>query len=121
MSRDTNLLVNSTLLGEAWFNAELAALVVDENGRYVATNKFAWELTGYTHEELTKLRAGRDLAGDEASARIYEALERNRRMQGRKLIRTKDGKLVKCRYWGIRTTVGRLPYFVLLLWPPAAA
>jgi PAS domain S-box-containing protein len=121
MSGEANLLVNATLLGEAWLNAELAMLVVDENGRYVATNKHACTLTGYSHQELTHLRAGRDLAGDEPSSRIYEALERERRMQGKKLVRTKGGELVRCRYWGIRTTIGRLPYFVLLLWPPAEA
>jgi PAS domain S-box-containing protein len=121
MSGEANQLVNTTLLGEAWLNAEIAALVVDENGHYVATNKHACTLTGYSHNELMQLRAGRDLAGDEASSRIYEALERNRRMQGKKLVRTKNGELVKCRYWGIRTTVGRLPYFVLLLWRPAGS
>jgi PAS domain S-box-containing protein len=121
VGRDADLIMNATLVGEAWVNAETAMLVVDETGHYVATNRRAWELTGYSHTELTRLRAGRDLAGDEASARIYAALERDRRMQGRKLVKRKDGELVRCRYWGIRTTIGKLPYFILLLWSPRTA
>jgi PAS domain S-box-containing protein len=114
-----DLLVNQTLVGEAWLNASLAMLVVDDDGHYVATNESVWQLTGYSHQELLGLRAGHDLAGDEASTRIYRALERERRMQGKKVIRRKDGELVRCRYWGVRTTISRLPYFILMLWPQA--
>src|SRR4051812_38560258 len=103
-------LVNQTLVGEAWVNASLAMLVVDDDGNYVATNDSALELTGYAHDELLNLKAGQDLAGDEPSRRIYRALEREQRMQGKKVIRRKDGELVRCRYWGVRTTVGRLTY-----------
>jgi PAS domain S-box-containing protein len=114
-------ILNSTLLAEAWTNAELAMLVVDDDGHYIATNKSALELTGYTHHEVTQLRAGRDLAGDAQSAGIYEALARGRRMRGRKLVRRKDGRLVSCRYWGVCTTVAQLPYFILLLRPADTA
>lgn len=116
-SKSPELLINQTLVGEAWVNASLAMVVVDDDGHYVATNKGAWELTGYSHSELLRLRAGRDLAGDDASREIYAALERGRRMQGKKLVRRKDGELVRCRYWGVRTSVGRLTYFILMLWP----
>lgn len=117
MERDqVDLILNQTLVGEAWLNADVPMLVVDEAAHYVATNKAAWTLTGYSHAELTQLRAGHDLAGDEASTQIYAALARGRRMQGKKLVRRKDGRLVRCRYWGIRTNVSRLPYYVLLLW-----
>jgi PAS domain S-box-containing protein len=121
LSSEANSILNQTLLGDAWANAELATLVVDELGRYIAANKSACTLTGYTSEELKHLRAGRDLAGDTRSAEIYAALAHGQRMQGKKLIRRKDGHLVSCRYWGIRTTVSRLPYFIMLLWPRTQA
>lgn len=116
MGRRAEDLINQTLVGEAWVNAALPMLVVDDDGHYVATNASACELTGYSHTELLALRAGRDLAGDEASTEIYRALERHRRMQGKKLVRRKDGTLVRCRYWGVRTTVGKMNYFILMLW-----
>lgn len=121
MNRRPEELINQTLVGEAWVNASLPMFVVDDDGHYVATNESACTLTGYTHAELLKLRAGRDLAGDEASKSIYRALQRDQRMQGKKLVRRKDGSLVPCRYWGVRTRVGKMQYFILMLWSQGAA
>jgi PAS domain S-box-containing protein len=121
VGRNPEELVNQTLVGEAWVNASLPMLVVDDDGHYVATNQSACELTGYTHAELLALRAGLDLAGDEASRGIYRALERDQRMQGKKLVRRKDGTLVRCRYWGVRTSVGKMHYFILMLWAQGSA
>ena len=39
-----------------------------------------------------------------------------RKLRGRKQVRRKDGSVVDCRYWALRTTVAKLPYFILLLW-----
>jgi PAS domain S-box-containing protein len=121
VARGAEDLINQTLVGEAWANAALAMLVVDDDGHYVATNRSACTLTGYTHSELLKLRAGHDLAGDEASRTIYRALQREQRMQGKKLVRRKDGSLLPCRYWGVRTSVGKMQYFILMLWAPQSA
>lgn len=121
MGRGSEDLINLTLVGEAWVHAELPMLVVDDDGHYVATNGSACTLTGYTRSELLKLRAGNDLAGDEASRNIYRALQREQRMQGKKLVRRKDGTLVPCRYWGVRTTLGKMQYFILMLWAQKSA
>jgi PAS domain S-box-containing protein len=121
MEHPAEHLINQTLVGEAWVNASLPMLIVDDDGHYVATNESVCKLTGYTHTELMGLRAGQDLAGDAASRTIYAALERGKRMQGRKLVRCKDGALVPCRYWGIRTSVGKMGYFILMLWAPGTA
>lgn len=51
-------LIQSSLLGEAAENAPFAILVSDEDGRYVAVNRAACTLLGYTREEL--LTCGRD-------------------------------------------------------------
>ena len=96
-------------------------LVVDDDGHYIATNRSAERLTGYTHHELINLRAGRDLAGDENSTRIYKDLARRRKTQGRKVVRRKDGSTINCPYLGTQTTVSNLPYFILLLWPTSPA
>lgn len=98
-------------------NAEVAALLADDRGYYIAVNDRACALTGYGREELTGFRAG-ELGADDASRRIYENLTRRRKLQGRKNVRCCDGDVVACRYWALPTTVSQLPYFVVLLWPP---
>ena len=57
--------VQETLLGEALEHAPIAAIVLDETGRYLAANRMACRLTGYAREEL--LDAGvRALAAEPA-------------------------------------------------------
>jgi PAS domain S-box-containing protein len=113
---DLDRVVHATLLGEGAAAAEVAMLLADERGYYVAVNDDACELTGYARSKLVSFRAG-ELAADEASRAIYERLMSREKLQGRKLVRRADGLVVRCRYWGIPTTVGQLPYFVVLLWP----
>lgn len=115
MGKDLDAVLHATLLGDALQNVAIAALVADERGQYIAVNEAACSLTGYSRTALTRFRAG-ELAADERSRKIYQDVMRGRRLRGRKLVRRKDGGLVDCRYWGMPTTVARLPYFLLLLW-----
>jgi PAS domain S-box-containing protein len=115
MAKDLDVLLHASLLGDALQNVAVAALVADESGQYIAVNEAACALTGYSRRALTRFRAG-ELAADEHSHRIYENVMRGRKLRGKKLVRRKDGSLVDCRYWGMPTTVARLPYFLLLLW-----
>ena len=96
--------------------ADVAAFLADERGFYIAVNDEACTLTGYSREQLTQLRAGQ-LAADTRSQAIYTQLLNGRKLQGRKLVQRKDGSVVSCRYWGIKTIVTRLPYFLVLIWP----
>jgi PAS domain S-box-containing protein len=118
---DLERVLHGTLFGEGVTNADVAAFLADDRGNYVAVNEEACRLTGYSRERLIRFRAG-ELAADEASKRIYERLTKGRKLQGRKLVRRQDGTVVHCRYWGVPTTVARLPYFLLFLWstPPAS-
>ena len=45
-------LIQTSLLGEAIENGPVAVFVADEHGRYVAVNRAACQLLGYTREEL---------------------------------------------------------------------
>ncbi|MDX6481434.1 MAG: hypothetical protein QOG85_1944 [Gaiellaceae bacterium] len=120
MAKDLDVVVHSTLLGEAMQGVGVAALVADERGQYIAVNDAACALTGYSRRALTGFRAG-ELAADDASRRIYEHVMQGKKLRGKKLVRRKDGGLAECRYWGMPTTVASLPYFVLLLWPSSSA
>lgn len=120
--RDLDRILHGTLLGEGLMHADVAALLADEDGFYVAANDTAVELTGYPRERLTTFRAG-ELAADEPSKAIYRQMAAGSKLQGRKRVRREDGTVVECRYWGIHTVVSRLPYSLVLLWPakgPAA-
>jgi PAS domain S-box-containing protein len=116
---DLDAVLHGTLLGEGTNNAGVAVLLADEHGQYVAANTFVCELTGYTRGQIVRFRAG-ELSADDSSRGIYEKLMARKKMQGRKLVRCRDGSIVPCRYWGIPTTVASLPYFLLLLWATGA-
>ena len=45
-------LVQETLLGEALEHGPVGAIVLDEEGRYLAANRLACKLSGYTRDEL---------------------------------------------------------------------
>ena len=117
---DLERVVHGTLFGEAMSSAEIAALLADDRGYYVAVNDRAVELTGYTRQKLTQFKAGQ-LAADDASRGIYENISRGRKMQGRKRVRRKNGEIVELRYWAIPARVAQMPYYLLLLWNPRPA
>lgn len=113
---DLDRVLHGTLFGEGVLAADVATFLADDRGFYLAVNDEALSLTGYSRERLTQFRAG-ELAADERSQAIYHQLIRGKKLQGRKLVRRADGEIVPCRYWGIKTVVARLPYFLVLLWP----
>jgi PAS domain S-box-containing protein len=113
---DLERVLHGTLLGEAVMQGEVAALLADERGFYVAVNEQACELTGYTREELIRFQAG-ELSADDLSRQIYEKMMiAGAMLRGRKAVRRRDGSVLPCRYWGIRTKISRLPYVLLFLW-----
>ena len=121
-SREVDLerVIQGTLLGEAALTAELATLLADEQGHYIAVNDEAVRLTGYPRRELTKGWMG-FLGADEHSREIFQHISRRQNLQGRKLIKRRDGQVLPCRYWAIPARVTEIPYFLLLLRPIAAA
>lgn len=107
-------IAHGSLLGDALVVADVAVLLADDTGSYLAVNDRACELTGYSRSELTGLRVG-DLGADDGSGRIHANLLEDQ-LQGRKNVRRRDGTVVACRYLGIRTDVPRRSSFVMLLW-----
>jgi PAS domain S-box-containing protein len=113
---DLDRVLHGTLFDKGVLAADVATLLADERGFYIAVNDEACRLTGYSRAQLTRLRAG-ELAADARSRAIYTQLLNGRKIQGRKLVRREDGSIVHCRYWGIKTAITRLPYFLVLIWP----
>jgi PAS domain S-box-containing protein len=118
MSRsiDLNRIVHGTLFGDAVNSAALATLLAADDGQYVAANDKACDLTGYSRDALVTFRAGQ-LAADEESGRIYDAIMRRGELEGVKTVRRRDDLVVRCRYWAIPTKVTLAPHYLLVLHP----
>lgn len=115
-SIDLNRILQSTLFGDAVTNAALATFLAADDGQYVAANDEACRLTGYSREALVTFRAGQ-LAADEESRGIYEAIMSRGELEGVKTVRRRDNLLVRCRYWAIPTKVTLAPHYILVLHP----
>jgi PAS domain S-box-containing protein len=109
---DARDLVLQTLLLEAISCAEMALCVYDDDGRYAAVNERACAILGYTRDELL----GHDV-GDFTDGGIDRSvLTSDRRREGVRVVRRKDGSTVPVAYVVVPTTVGGLPYFVAVWW-----
>ena len=108
--------LQETLLGEALEHAPVGALVLDETGTYLAANRTACELSGYTREELL-VKSPSDLAGDPSvvPTRLQE-IASGRRRRGKGQLRRKDGELLDVEYRVGATRSGGLPHYLLVFW-----
>jgi PAS domain S-box-containing protein len=116
VTRSNQDLVQETLLGEALEHAPVGAIVLDENGSYLAANRLACDLSGYSRDELLEGGASA-LALD--PGRVPNTM---RRMVSGDLrggvaqLRRKDGKAVTCEFRVGETRSGGLPFYVVVFW-----
>lgn len=108
-------LVQSILLGDAVENAAVVILVADEEMRYVAANRFACELLGYSRKELLGMRVTDIARYEEAPAEFAEMLESGVR-NGRTTVVRKDGSELTFEYRAGETEIAGLKYYVSLGW-----
>jgi PAS domain S-box-containing protein len=101
-------LIQAALLGEAVDNGPTAIFVADEDRRYVAVNRRACELLGYTRDELLALRVD-DLA---AGVPGWQEMLENGTAEGRTPLRRKDGTTVDFAYRAGSTVVAGMPVYV---------
>jgi PAS domain S-box-containing protein len=114
-------LVQETLLGEALEHAPVGAIVLDEQGRYLAANRMACELSGYSREELLGGGA-RALALDPGTVPMTMARMASGDLRGGTAqMRRKDGSAITCDYRVGATRSGGLPFFVIVFWEPVGS
>lgn len=99
--RKINQMLHETLLGDAWANAAVAVVVVDETGTAIAVNDAYCRLTGHAREDATAPGAGPSLPAGRGTSQVDCA----------------DGSTIRVDYCAIPTTVSNLPYCVALLSP----
>lgn len=79
-------------------------VTIDRNGEIQRFNRFAQELTGYTHEEVKRNGWLERIVGPEEGERVFETMHRaldHRPDQGVEVpIRTKDGRELLTRWYG---------------------
>jgi PAS domain S-box-containing protein len=109
--------VQETLLGEALEHGPVGAIVLDERGIFLAANRVACRLTGYSREELLNKRPA-DLAVDPSvvPARL-EQMAAGRLEHGLTKVRRKDGGVIDVEYRVGATRSGGLPHYLVSFWP----
>jgi len=109
-------LIQATLLAEALDNGPAAVFVVADDYRHIAVNQYACSLLGYTREELLALSA-RELAPElDLDDHLVSALSA-RRLEGRTVLRRKDGSPVEIEFRAQEAQVAGMPFFVSVGWP----
>jgi PAS domain S-box-containing protein len=101
-------LVQAALLGEAVDGGPAAVFVADEDGHYVAVNRAACDLVGYTRDELLKLRV-RDLV---ATSGAWGKLQDGATIAGTTELTRKDGTAARFDWIAGRTVVAGMPVYV---------
>jgi PAS domain S-box-containing protein len=104
-------LIQTSLLGEAIENGPIAVLVADEHGRYVAVNRAACQLLGYTREELLAMRAT-EIARYEEAPTEWAEMELQGSHTGISSLTCKDGSTLDFAYVAGATVVAGMPVYV---------
>ena len=108
-------LVQTGLLGEAIDEAPVLVFVADENLRYVAVNRYACTLLGYTREELLALTVDKVARYGEAPGEFSELVAEGVR-EGVSVLTRKDGTRFPLRYRASVVTVARMELYVSVGW-----
>src|SRR4051812_10647610 len=100
-----------SLLGEAIDGAPVAVLVADDEGRYLAANRYACDLLGYSREELLALSV-RDVAVvADVEAHLQTSLSAQQQ-SGVHDVRRKDGTTTPFRYRSGKTQLAGITCFI---------
>jgi PAS domain S-box-containing protein len=109
-------LVQETLLGEALEHAPVGAIVLDERGEYLAANRLACDLSGYTREELLEGGAKALALDPDNVPRTMSRMASGDLRGGVARLKHKDGTAVTCEYRVGATRSGGLPFYVVVFW-----
>jgi PAS domain S-box-containing protein len=104
-------LIQTALLGEAVDAGPALVFVADERMHYIAVNRHACEVLGYTRDELLELTVT-DVAREATSPAEYDQMLARGFRDGEAVLTRKDGSTVPFAYRATKTKVAGLDLFV---------
>src|SRR4051794_25707580 len=103
------------ILAAALDGAPAFVFVADAQMRYVAVNRYACDLLGYTEKELRRMRVT-DVATYDTAAADYEGMIEAGYGVGVARLRCKDGSVIAMRYVAGEADVGGETLYVAVGW-----
>jgi PAS domain S-box-containing protein len=119
MTADALDLIQTTLLGEAADHAPIAIFVADEDMRYLAVNRRACDLLGYTRTELLEMHVS-DVSPTPLASQLFDRLVRRGSQSGTISFRHRDGRELPASYEARETTMAGMRVFVSFVQPQPA-
>jgi PAS domain S-box-containing protein len=110
-SASASELIQASLIGEAVDGGPALVFVADEYMRYLAVNRYACELLGYSREELLELRVS-DVAVAADIEEVYAHMLKSAQASGRTPLRCKDGTLLPFSFRAKETTAATMTFWV---------
>jgi len=104
--------VLQSLLGDGAEHAEIALFIYDDDGKYVAINRYGADLLGYDRSELL----AHDV-GDFTDGGIdRDLLLRQERREGARIVQRKDGTRKTVAFVVTPTQVGSFWFYLAVVW-----
>jgi PAS domain S-box-containing protein len=105
-------IVIASLLGDGAEHAEIGLFIYDDDGKYVAINRFGAELLGYDRDELLEHDVGDFTAGG-IDRNLLLRLEQR---EGVRIVRLKDGAEKTVAFIVTPTQVGSFWFYLAVVW-----
>ncbi len=109
-------LVQASLVGEAIDDGPVLVVVFDDDMNYVAVNRYAADVLGYTREELLRLTVP-DVARYDAAPAEYAEMLTARGRTGTSQLTCKDGTELTMQYVATETRLAGMLVYVVIGWP----
>jgi PAS domain S-box-containing protein len=104
--------VLQSLLGDGAEHAEIGLFIYDDDGKYIAINRYAAELLGYDRSELL----AHDIGDFTEGGIDREVLLRHERREGVRIVSRKDGTRETVAFVVTPTRVGSFWFYLAVVW-----
>lgn len=109
-------LIQTSLLGEAVENVPLGIFVADDEMNYVAVNRRACDLLGYTRDELLDMSVS-DVSPSPISREMYRDMIAAGDLLGNARLVRKDGEEIDVEFWAYSTRVAQMLVYISFVRP----
>jgi PAS domain S-box-containing protein len=105
-------IVLESLLGDGAEHAEIGLFIYDDNGKYVAINRYGADLLGYDRSELL----AHDVGDFTVGGLDRDVLTRLERREGARIVQRKDGSQKTVAFIVTPTQVGSFWFYLAVVW-----